>query len=143
MYRKHTAAALLIAALGAGTGAIAGPGADLAMAHFDAVATGAVADASAHYSDSTVFEWVGGPLDGTYTGKEAIQSVWQKFSTAQGALTAEVSNLQENANPAGATVTADVTFSGKATIPVRYVLTFRGETIVSEVWQIDPKLGSY
>ena len=43
--------------------------------------------------------------------------------------------------PWTATVTADVKFIGKNTIPVRYVLTYRGEDLVTEIWQIDPKLG--
>ena len=54
-----------------------------------------------------------------------------------------VSNVVENTNPKGATVTADVKFTGKKTIPVRYVLTYRGERVVTEIWQIDPKLGQY
>jgi hypothetical protein len=45
------------------------------------------------------------------------------------------------ANPAGATVTADVKFIGKKTIPVRYALTYRKGRLVDEIWQIDPKLG--
>jgi hypothetical protein len=38
-------------------------------------------------------------------------------------------------------VTANVTFQGKQPIKVRYVLTYRDNKIVSETWQIDPKLG--
>lgn len=40
----------------------------------------------------------------------------------------------------GSTVTGNVQFEGKTPIKVRYVLVFRDNMIVSEVWQIDPKL---
>jgi hypothetical protein len=51
-----------------------------------------------------------------------------------------VSGVQESANPKGATVTANVIFSGKSDIKVRYVLTYRDGKIVTETWQIDPNL---
>ena len=53
-----------------------------------------------------------------------------------------VTIVQENANPKGATVTANVEFQGKAAIKIRYVLTYRDGKIVNEVWQIDPNLSS-
>ena len=37
-------------------------------------------------------------------------------------------------------MSANVQFEGKAPIKVRYVLTFREGKIVSETWQVDPKL---
>ena len=52
-----------------------------------------------------------------------------------------MNNLQEHANPKGATVTANVEFKGKNTIKVRYVLTYRDGKIASETRQIDPNLG--
>ena len=48
--------------------------------------------------------------------------------------------LEESANPQGATVTANVQFEGKQPIKVRYVLTYREGQLVSETWQINPKL---
>jgi hypothetical protein len=68
--------------------------------------------------------------------------VWSKFTKSQGPLEHKVSNLQENANPKGATVTANVEFKGKAPIKVRYVLTYRDGKIVNEIWQIDPNMAS-
>ena len=62
------------------------------------------------------------------------------LAKAQGELTFKVSNVQESANPKGATVTANVVFSGKNDIKVRYVLTYRDGKIVNEIWQIDPNL---
>lgn len=116
---------------------------DKAMAHFNAIGAGQVEAIAAQYADDAVFQWVGGPLDGVYRSKADIAGVWQKFTKAQGTLKVEVSELRSSANPAGATVSANVKFVGKATVPVRYVLTYRGDRLVAEVWQIDPKLGQY
>lgn len=123
--------------------ALAGPGADLADAHFKAIAAGDVAAVTSAYGKGSVFQWVGGPLDGDYRGKDAIAGVWKKFTKAQGKLKIDVSDVKENANPKGVTVSANVKFTGKATIPVRYVLTWREGVLVNEVWQIDPALGKY
>ena len=121
--------------------ALAGP-ADDAKAHFQAIGGGEVDKIMATYGDDAVFQWVGGPLDGAYKGGEAIRGVWTKFAKANSPLTVAVNKLAESGNPSGATVTANVTFTGKNTIKVRYVLTYRGGKVVNEVWQIDPKLGS-
>lgn len=116
------------------TQALAGTASDKAKAHFDAIAAGDVNAIVGVYADHPVFQWVGGPLDGAYQSKGEISTVWKKFTKAQGKLKVDVSNLQENANPKGATVSANVKFMGKNTIPVRYILTFRGDKLVNEVW---------
>ncbi len=134
--RLFFAPALLLAA----SAVLAGPASDSAQAHFRAIAGGQVEDLLSQYADSATLEWVGGPLDGRYAGKTALSEVWGKFAKAQGELTVKVSGVQESANPKGATVTANVVFSGKNDIKVRYVLTYRDGKIVNEVWQIDPKL---
>jgi ketosteroid isomerase-like protein len=130
---------LALAALTLSASALAGP-ADDARAHFQAVAAGDVAQVMQGYAEQAQFNWVGGPLDGTYSGRDAIRGVWSKFTQAQGPLKLSVDKLEESANPKGATVSANVLFEGKAPIKVRYVLTLREGKIVSETWQIDPKL---
>lgn len=128
---------LLLAALA--TPAFAGP-AEEAQKHFQAIAAGDLAALSSAYADGARLEWVGGPLDGSYAGPAAIQAVWEKFAKAQGPLTLAVDRLEESANPKGTTVSANVQFTGKAPIKVRYVLTYRDGKIAAETWQIDPKL---
>jgi hypothetical protein len=135
---KTSLLALAALALGAGTAA-AGP-ADDARNHFQAVASGDLQIVMRGYADRAQFNWVGGPLDGTYVGADAIRGVWTKFTSAQGPLKLSVGQIEESANPKGATVSANVLFEGKAPIKVRYVLTLREGMIVSETWQIDPKL---
>jgi len=130
-------APLLLLALA--TPALAGP-ADDAQKHFQAIAAGDLPALAAGYAENARLEWVGGPLDGSYAGKAAIQAVWEKFAKAQGPLTLAVDRVEESANPKGTTVSANVQFTGKAPIKVRYVLTYRDGKIASETWQIDPKL---
>jgi hypothetical protein len=115
---------------------------DDANAHFQAIAAGNVGQIMAGYSADAVFEWVGGPLDGTYRNHEAIQGVWGKFAKANAPLSVKVEQLAESANTKGATVTANVIFTGKSTIKVRYVLTYRDGKLADEIWQIDPNLGT-
>ena len=129
------ATALLFAA----QGAVAGP-ADDARAHFQAIGSGDVQTVMSGYADNAHLNWVGGPLDGTYDSRDVIRGVWEKFTKSAGPLKVSVDKLEESANPKGSTVSANVQFEGKAPIKVRYVLTFREGKIVSETWQIDPKL---
>lgn len=120
--------------------ALAGPAADKAQAHINAIAKGDVAAITAHYESASTLQWVGGPLDGAYTGPGKIKDVWAKFTKGQGPLKASVANVMESTNPKGATVISNVTFQGQSPIKVRYVMTFREDKLVSEVWQIDPNL---
>ena len=113
---------------------------DDARAHFQAIGAGDVAVVMRGYADTAQLNWVGGPLDGTYASADAIRGAWEKLAKSQGPLKVSVDKLEESANPKGSTVSANVQFDGKAPIKVRYVLTFREGKIVSETWQIDPKL---
>ncbi|TAN28298.1 MAG: nuclear transport factor 2 family protein [Castellaniella sp.] len=121
-------------------GAVQAAPMDEARTHFQAIASGDVAAIMHGYADQTQFLWVGGPLDGTYSTHESIQGVWGKFAKSQGPLKLTVDDIEQAANPKGATVSANVLFKGKADIKVRYILTYRNDKIVNEVWQIDPKL---
>lgn len=120
--------------------AIAGSAADDAKLHFQAIGSGDVSVLMRGYADNAQLNWVGGPLDGSYSGATSIRTVWEKFGKAVGPLKVSVDKLEESSNPKGATVTANVQFDGKQPIKVHYVLTYREGKLVSETWQIDPKL---
>ncbi|WP_029523975.1 nuclear transport factor 2 family protein [Polaromonas glacialis] len=139
MFKNFSLATCAAAMLFAASGAMAAP-ADDARTHFQAIGSGDLAIVMRGYADQAQFNWIGGPLDGTYASADAIRGVWEKFTKSQGPLKVSVDKLEESANPKGATVSANVQFEGKAPIKVRYVLTFREGKIVSETWQIDPKL---
>ena len=139
MFKTLSRSACAIATLFAASGAIAAP-ADDAKAHFQAIGSGDLSVVMHGYADNAQFNWVGGPLDGTYTSADAIRGTWEKLIKSQGPMKVNVDKLEESVNPKGSTVSANVQFEGKAPIKVRYVLTFREGKIVSETWQIDPKL---
>ena len=118
--------------------ALAGPAEDLARARVAAIAAGDLVAVTGVYAPGAQLHWIGGPLDGTYAGPEARTAVWSKFAAAQGPQQASIAAISEVANPKGATVTADVTFAGKAKVGVRYVLVYREGRLVDEVWQVNP-----
>lgn len=138
MQQKLIAVLSLSTALGFAQIAHAGPAGDAASAHFKAIGAGDLSQLQAGYADQAQLNWVGGPLDGSYQGADRIGQLWQRFAQAQGPLQASLAGLQEATNPKGATVTADVRFTGKQPIDLRYVLTYRGGKIVSETWQVVP-----
>lgn len=125
--------------IAATTTAHAGPALDMAKARIESITAGDTAAVSKTYADGATLHWVGGPLDGTYRGKE-IEAVWSKFGKAQPNLKANTMEIVESMNPKGATVTANVVFEGKDKIPVRYVLLYRDGKLTDEIWQIDPAL---
>ena len=127
-----------IAALLTGT-AFAGP-VDDANAHFKAIAAGDAEAIAMQYAPDAVLVWIGGPLDGRYAGAAQLREVWAKFAKQQGEIELAVGRTTENANPKGATVTAEVLYNGNLAVKVRHVLAYREGRIVNEIWQIDPKL---
>lgn len=118
--------------------AFAGPAEDMAKARIASIAKGDVAAITAAYASSATINWVGGPLDGTYAAPDKMKEVWTKFTTAQGEQKATVDAINEAANPKGATVTADVTFAGKNTLKVRYIMVYRDGKLADEIWQVNP-----
>lgn len=131
---------LAATALTLAAGSVSAAPLDDARTHFQAIASGDTQIVMRAYADQAQLNWVGGPLDGTYATTESIRATWEKFGKAAGPLKLTVGQIDESANPKGSTVSANVVFEGKMPIKVRYVLTFREGKIVSETWQIDPKL---
>ncbi|GLK71809.1 nuclear transport factor 2 family protein [Ancylobacter dichloromethanicus] len=136
--RLSTLAATLVLVAASGSAALAGPTEDLAKSRIAAIAGGNLATVTAAYGPAATLHWVGGPLDGTYSQPGKIKEVWSKFFAAQGAQKATIATAVEAANPKGGTVTADVTFSGKNAVKVRYVLLYRDGKLVDEIWQVNP-----
>ena len=112
MFKTFSLSACATAMLFAASGAMAAP-ADDAKTHFQAIGSGDLSVLMRGYADNAQFNWVGGPLDGTYASADAIRGVWEKFTKSQGPLKVSVDKLEESANPKGATVSANVQFDGK------------------------------
>ncbi len=139
MRRLFAAAVLLLAAHHVS----AGPLDDAkAKAHLDAVAAGDLTALMQDYADDAYMDWVGGPLDGRYTGKEAIRAVWQKFIAANEGKPrpAKFGKLEPYANSKGVSYSADADYGGLKPVKVWHVLVFRDGILTSEVWQITPAL---
>jgi predicted lipoprotein with Yx(FWY)xxD motif len=99
MNRSLLAIALTAGLIGT---AYAGPATDNASTHFAAIASGDLSVLMRGYHDAAQLQWVGGPLDGSYSGAAAIRGVWEKFEKAQGPLQATVEAIAESANRQGA-----------------------------------------
>lgn len=74
MFKTLSSSACATALLFAATGAMAAR-ADDAKTHFQAIGSGDLAVVMSGYAANPQFNWVGGPLDGTYTSADAIRSV--------------------------------------------------------------------
>jgi ketosteroid isomerase-like protein len=135
LFRSFTALALAAAACSASAGS-----ADDAERHIRAIAAHDIDALMASYADGATMLWVGGPLDGTYSGQDQLRELWAKFAKAQGPLEVAIAQVQENGNPKGATVIASARYRGASQTKVRQVVVFRDGKIVSEVWQIDPAM---
>jgi hypothetical protein len=124
-----------------GANAVAGPLDDAkARAHLDAVAAGDLEALMKDYADDAYMDWVGGPLDGRYRGKEAIRAVWQKFIAVNEGKPrpATFGKLSSFANPKGASVQQRADYGGKLPLKVLHVLTYREGELTTELWQIAP-----
>jgi hypothetical protein len=114
--------------------------ADEARRHLSAIAGNDIETLMSGYAEGATMQWVGGPLDGVYTGVAQLRDLWTRFAKAQGALELAVAEVHENANPKGATVTASARYRGASQTKVRHVIVYRDGKIVSEIWQIDPAM---
>ena len=82
MFKTLSLSACATAMMVAASGAMAAP-ADDAKTHFQAIGSGDLAVVMSGYGANPQFNWVGGPLDGTYTSADAILGVWEKFTIRQ------------------------------------------------------------
>lgn len=113
-----------------------------AKAHLEAVAAGDVEALMRDYAEDAYMDWVGGPLDGRYRGKQAIREVWQKFVAANEGKPrpAKFSAAVEYAHPTGVSVEASAEYGGKTPIKVWHVLVYRDGVMTTELWQVAPAL---
>lgn len=113
-----------------------------AKAHLDAVASGDIETLMREYAEDAYMDWVGGPLDGRYRGKQAIRDVWQKFVAANDGKPrpAKFSQIQEYAHPTGVSLEASAEYGGKTPLKVWHVLIYRDGVMTTELWQVAPAI---
>jgi hypothetical protein len=140
---RTTNAALAIAFAVTSLSAHAGPVDEAkARSHLDAIAASDVDAVMAGYADDAYLEWMGGPLDGRYRGKEQIRQVWQKFIAINDGKPrpAQLGRPAAAANPKGASIAVRAAYDGKVPVKVYHVQTWREGELTTEVWQIAPAL---
>jgi len=113
-----------------------------AKAHLNAVAAGDLEALMRDYAEDAYMDWVGGPLDGRYRGKEAISAVWQKFIAANAGKPRpeKFGKLESYANPKGASIEATAEYGGTPPVKVWHALTYRDGSLSTEIWQVAPAI---
>jgi hypothetical protein len=93
------------------------------------------------YAEGATMLWVGGPLDGTYSGQAQLRELWGKFAKAQGPLEVAIAQVQENGNPQGRDRGRQCALTADRARP-RCARSSCSATARSspEVWQIDPAM---
>lgn len=125
------------------TASLAGPLDEAkAQEHSNAIAAGNLDGIMRDYADDAYLDWVGGPLEGRYRGKEAIRGVWQKFMAANAGKprTAKLGKLEPYANPAGISLEQEAEYSGTTPVKVWHVRVYRDGSLTTEIWQIAPAI---
>jgi len=108
-----------------------------ARAHMEAIAAGDVEAVMRDYPKNAFMEWVGGPLDGQYRGRDAIRAVWLKFFAANAGKPrpARFGELEVYSSPRGASIETSVEYGGKTTAKAWHVFVYRDGVLVAEIWQ--------
>lgn len=110
----------------------------MAKARIDAIAKGRRCRRYVILCRWATLHWVGGPLDGQYTGADKLKEVWGKFTKAQGDQKATVAAIAESANRRDPRLLRMWRSPGKNTVKVRYVMVYRDGKLGDEIWQVDP-----
>lgn len=108
-----------------------------AKAHVQAIAAGDLEAVMRDYPEQAFMEWVGGPLDGQYRGKEAIAAVWKKFFAANEGKPrpAKFAELEAYSSPKGASIEITAEYGGKTPLKVWHVFVYRDGVLAAEIWQ--------
>lgn len=141
MIRILLVAAVLVFA--ANQAAFAGPLEEAqAQAHRSAIAAGDLEGIMHDYAEDAYLDWVGGPLDGRYRGKDAIRAVWQKFIAANAGQPrpAKFGKLEAYANPKGTALNWEAEFAGTTPVKAWHAVVYRDGNLATELWQIAPAI---
>ncbi|WP_372521714.1 nuclear transport factor 2 family protein [Sulfuricaulis sp.] len=113
-----------------------------AKAHLQAVASGDMDALMRDYTADTYMDWVGGPLDGRYRGKEAIGEVWKKFIANNGGKPrpAKLGKMESYSNPKGTSFAVSAEYGGEKPVKVWHALIYRDGQLMTEIWQIAPAI---
>jgi hypothetical protein len=105
-----------------------------AKAHLEAIAAGNLEAVMRDYPEDAFFEWVGGPHDGQYRGREAIRAMWKSFFL-DGLRQSKIGEMEAYSNPKGVTIETRAEYSGKRNVKVWHLFLYRDGVLVAEIWQ--------
>lgn len=113
-----------------------------AKAHLQAVAAGDMDALMRDYPADAYMDWVGGPLEGRYRGKDAIGEVWKKFIASNHGKPrpAKLGKLESYGNPKGTSFAVAAEYGGEKPVNVWHVLVYRDGELTTEIWQIAPAI---
>jgi hypothetical protein len=105
-----------------------------AKAHLEAIAAGNLEAVMQDYPENAFLEWVAGPHDGQYRGREAIRAMWKDFFS-DGPRPAKIGELDVYSSPQGVSIEANAEYGGKRNIKVWHLFVYRDGVLVVEIWQ--------
>lgn len=108
-----------------------------AKAHVEAIAAGDIEAVMRDYPKNAFMEWVGGPLDGQYRGRDAIRAVWKKYFAANDGKPrpAKFGEIEAYSSAKGASLETTVEYGGKVPMKVWHLFVYRDGVLVAEIWQ--------
>ena len=132
----------LLALLSGATASHAGPLDEAFLRrHLEAIAKGTLEPVAQAYAHDAVLDWVGGGLEGRYSGRESIRAVWARYLANQAPVRIHLEAIESHTNDKGATVIASVLYAGRqSSVKVRQAMSLRDGKINTEIWQIAPGL---
>ncbi|PKM46414.1 MAG: hypothetical protein CVV05_01680 [Gammaproteobacteria bacterium HGW-Gammaproteobacteria-1] len=138
---RHLSAVFLLLATTAP--ALAGPLDEArAKTHLNAIADSDLEVLMRDYADDAYMDWVGGPLDGRYTGKAAIRALWEKFIAANDGKPrpVKVGEFEDYANSTGVSIVAEAEYGGMKPVKVWHLFVYRDGVLTTEIWQVAPSM---
>jgi cytoskeletal protein RodZ len=111
----------------------------LVLNHWTAVANRNATGLGNEYAKDAVVAWVGGGLNGTYTGKNQIDTMWSKFAGATTPMRFDVTKVSYDlTNDRPAIDETVVLHNSKGSIHVDSTIVYNSnQKIIAEIWKLD------
>ena len=120
----------------------------ISYSHWDNIARQSLSTTISYYSNTSKLYWIGGPLNGTYSGIKPIEDVWTKFFEAQEVVWFMANQTNVIVNSPSATIDSQVSwlvssnttdYTGYTMIKTDYTIVYDFSStpmIMEETWKI-------
>ena len=104
----------------------------ISFSHWDNIAIENLATTISYYTENSKLYWIGGPLDGTYSGTNSIEDTWTKFFKAQEVVWFKTNQTKITIDSPSATINSQVSWlvSSNTTDYTKYTMIKTDYTIV-------------